>query len=121
MYVRRLCYSYYSTTCFECTHNMVLTCNSYWYIIIEDKGEITATPVSSTAIKIINNGSNMYHCWVNKTGSSRYNTEIKTQNSKKVRDLLPDTIYVIKCVEVGADGQYQCTEYNNIVLTGEER
>ena len=63
----------------------------------------------------------MYHCWVNKTGSSRYNTEIKTQKSEEVRDLLPDTIYVIKCVKVDADGQYQCTEYYNIVLTGEVR
>ena len=62
----------------------------------------------------------MYHCWVNKTDSSKY-TEIKKQMSKSVRDLTPNTIYAIGCVWVAANGQYQCTEYNDTVLTGEAR
>ena len=54
-----------------------------------------------------------YICSVNGTNYTLATSSIK------VDGLVSDTVYSIRCVEVDEDGQYQCTEYNTTVVTGE--
>ena len=64
----------------------------------------------------------MYHCWVNTTQSGSNNTyRLDGKQRKEVKSLFPNTMYAIGCVKVADNGQYQCTEYNDTVLTGEIR
>ena len=68
---------------------------------------------SHTTINVSRTTDQKYICWVDGTSYTLDTSSIE------VNELTPDTEYSIGCVEVDEDGDYQCTEYNTNVVTGE--
>ena len=77
--------------------------------------EIMVNVTSHSTINVSRTMDKKYICWVNDT-TNNYTLDT---SSIKVGGLTPDTVYSIGCVEVDEDGDYQCTEYNTTVVTGE--
>ena len=75
--------------------------------------EIMLNVTSHTTINVSRTADKKYICWVNGTKHTLNTSGIE------VAGLTPDTVYSIGCVEVDEDGDYQCTEYNTTVVTGE--
>ena len=78
--------------------------------------EVMAEGTSHTTVNILWTKDKKYFCWV--IGTTK-NFTLDT-SSIEVAGLTPDTVYSIRCVEVDEDGDYQCTEINIPVVTGEK-